>query len=142
MSPAHELAEQNLSATGASPTDMPHQEGNGDLAPGTEGPRKEVAPPGGGKDEADRPRFVRMSRVTRQEWAPSILIFLLDVLTWMALYGTASYLRNDDGAFPHRAPGRKRNPARCRPFHSRKTISVKDAAFILVRGAPWKFVQC
>src|SRR6266480_4893814 len=37
----------------------------------------------------------RMSRVTRQEWAPSILIFLLDVFTWMAIYGMASYLRND-----------------------------------------------
>ena len=37
----------------------------------------------------------RMSRVTRQEWAPSILIFLLDIFTWMAIYGMASYLRND-----------------------------------------------
>src|SRR5438477_678057 len=37
----------------------------------------------------------RMSRVTRQEWAPSILIFLLDILTWIAIYGMASYLRND-----------------------------------------------
>src|SRR5438874_1772047 len=37
----------------------------------------------------------RMSRVTRQEWAPSILIFLLDVFTWMAIYGMARYLRND-----------------------------------------------
>src|SRR5207249_10107319 len=36
-----------------------------------------------------------MSRVTRQEWAPSILIFLLDIFTWMAIYGMASYLRND-----------------------------------------------
>ena len=33
--------------------------------------------------------------MTRQEWAPSILIFLLDVVTWMAIYGMASYLRND-----------------------------------------------
>src|SRR5438477_1566272 len=38
---------------------------------------------------------MRMSRVTRQEWAPSILIFLLDIFTWMAIYGMASYLRND-----------------------------------------------
>src|SRR5439155_1748838 len=37
----------------------------------------------------------RMSRVTRQEWAPSVLIFLLDILTWIAIYGMASYLRND-----------------------------------------------
>jgi exopolysaccharide biosynthesis polyprenyl glycosylphosphotransferase len=37
----------------------------------------------------------RMSRVTRQEWAPSILIFLLDIFIWMAIYGMASYLRHD-----------------------------------------------
>jgi exopolysaccharide biosynthesis polyprenyl glycosylphosphotransferase len=37
----------------------------------------------------------RMSRVTRQEWAPSILIFLLDISIWMAIYGMATYLRND-----------------------------------------------
>src|SRR6476660_2339341 len=37
----------------------------------------------------------RMSRVTRQEWAPSILIFLLDIFIWMAIYGMATYLRND-----------------------------------------------
>src|SRR5438105_9332813 len=36
-----------------------------------------------------------MSRVTRQEWAPSILIFFLDIVTWTAIYGMASYLRND-----------------------------------------------
>src|SRR5437764_4003431 len=36
-----------------------------------------------------------MSRVTRQEWAPSILIFLLDIFIWMAIYGMATYLRND-----------------------------------------------
>ena len=40
-----------------------------------------------------------MSRVARQEWAPSILIFLLDVVTWMAIYGMASYLRNDSSTF-------------------------------------------
>src|SRR5437764_14046180 len=38
---------------------------------------------------------MRMSRVTRQEWAPSLLIFLLDIFTWMAIYGMASDLRND-----------------------------------------------
>ena len=41
----------------------------------------------------------RMSRVTRQEWAPSILIFLLDIFIWMAIYGMASYLRNDSATF-------------------------------------------
>ena len=50
-----------------------------------------LAPPG----QAGERRFTRMSRVMRQEWAPSILIFLLDVVTWMAIYGMASYLRND-----------------------------------------------
>ena len=40
-------------------------------------------------------RFTRMSRVTRQEWAPSIVIFLLDIFIWMAIYGMATYLRND-----------------------------------------------
>src|SRR5437773_988279 len=39
-------------------------------------------------------RFRRFGRVFGQEWAPSILIFLLDIMTWMALYGTASYLRD------------------------------------------------
>src|SRR5207248_9376495 len=51
----------------------------------------EVAPP----TQAGQRRFTRMSRVTRQEWAPSVLIFLLDILTWIAIYGMASYLRND-----------------------------------------------
>jgi lipopolysaccharide/colanic/teichoic acid biosynthesis glycosyltransferase len=37
----------------------------------------------------------RMARVTRQEWAPSILIFLFDIVTWMAIYGMATHLRND-----------------------------------------------
>ena len=32
--------------------------------------------------------------MTRQEWAPSILIFFLDIVTWMAIYGMASYLRH------------------------------------------------
>jgi exopolysaccharide biosynthesis polyprenyl glycosylphosphotransferase len=50
-----------------------------------------VAPP----SQAGERRVTRMARVTRQEWAPSILIFLLDVFTWMAIYGMATYLRND-----------------------------------------------
>src|SRR5438874_10952009 len=40
-------------------------------------------------------RVTRMSRVARQEWAPSILIFFLDIVTWTAIYGMASFLRND-----------------------------------------------
>src|SRR5690242_13155922 len=44
-------------------------------------------------------RFTRVSRVTRQEWAPSILIFLLDIFIWMAIYGTATYLRNGSATF-------------------------------------------
>src|SRR5437867_2155327 len=66
----------------------------GDLASGTE-----VAPPARPKDGAGEPRFVRESRVTRQEWAPSILIFVIDVLTWTAIYGMASYLRDHNAAF-------------------------------------------
>src|SRR5438874_5824856 len=49
--------------------------------------------------QAGEPRLTRMSRVARQEWAPSILIFVLDILTWTALYGMASYLRDHDTAF-------------------------------------------
>src|SRR5947208_1475407 len=58
------------------------------------GEQVSFAPP----SQAGERRPTRMSRVTRQEWAPSILIFLLDVFTWMAIYGMASYLR-DDTAF-------------------------------------------
>src|ERR1041385_3385650 len=43
--------------------------------------------------------FIQLSRVARQEWAPSILIFVLDILTWTAVYGTASYLRDHTNAF-------------------------------------------
>src|SRR5882724_9261337 len=50
-----------------------------------------VAPP----SQAGERGVTRMSRVTRQEWAPSILIFLLDIFIWMAIYGMATYLRND-----------------------------------------------
>src|SRR5437588_12984077 len=49
------------------------------------------APPIG----AGEPRLTKMARVTRQEWAPSILIFLLDIFIWMAIYGMATYLRKD-----------------------------------------------
>src|SRR6476660_3339425 len=50
-----------------------------------------VPPP----SQAGERGVTRMSRVTRQEWAPSILIFLLDIFIWMAIYGIASYLRHD-----------------------------------------------
>src|SRR5437899_4690500 len=72
--PAQQLADQNLQTTD-----------------GLEATRREVSPP----SHTGEPRFVRMSRVTRLEWAPSIVIFLLDILIWMAIYATASYLRND-----------------------------------------------
>src|SRR5438094_1499201 len=58
-----------------------------DLHPGRQ---VSVAP---SSQAGERP-FTRMSRVTRQEWAPSILIFFLDIVTWMAIYGMASYLRH------------------------------------------------
>ena len=58
-----------------------------DLHPGRQ---VSVAP----SSQAGERRFTRMSRVTRQEWAPSILIFFLDIVTWMAIYGMASYLRH------------------------------------------------
>src|SRR5947207_438342 len=54
-----------------------------------------VAPP----SQTGERRVTRMSRVARQEWAPSILIFVLDILIWTALYGMASYLRDHDTAF-------------------------------------------
>jgi exopolysaccharide biosynthesis polyprenyl glycosylphosphotransferase len=66
----------------------------------------EAHPDGGGRrrggqvsvsspSQAGERGVTRMARVTRQEWAPSILIFFLDIVTWMAIYGMASYLRND-----------------------------------------------
>jgi len=54
-----------------------------------------VAPP----SQAGERGVTRMARVTRQEWAPSILIFLLDILIWTAIYGMASYLRNETATF-------------------------------------------
>src|SRR5438552_438936 len=81
MSPAQQVAEQNAhSPTGPSAAHTVYKDG-----------KSEVAPP----TQAGQRRFTRMSRVTRQEWAPSVLIFLLDILTWIAIYGMASYLRND-----------------------------------------------
>jgi len=89
-SPARQLPEQNVQTTvGPSPA----LSGVGPYGP--EAARREAAP----ASQTAEPRFVRMSRVTRQEWAPSILIFVLDILTWTALYGIASYLRDHDTAF-------------------------------------------
>src|SRR6478672_4194681 len=81
-----QLAEENVQTT-AGPS--PALRGVGSYGP--EPARREVASP----SQAGERRVTRMSRVARQEWAPSILIFLLDVVTWMAIYGMASYLRND-----------------------------------------------
>src|SRR5438477_8816517 len=66
-----------------------------DVEGGLGGGQVSVAPP---TQAGERP-LTRMSRVTRQEWAPSILIFVLDILIWTALYGMASYLRDHDTAF-------------------------------------------
>src|SRR6266513_1235021 len=83
---AQQLAEQNVQATtGPSATTTYHKQ-KGDLT---------VAPP----SQTGERRVTRMSRVARQEWAPSILIFFLDIVIWMALYGMASYLRDHDAAF-------------------------------------------
>src|SRR3977135_71887 len=84
---ARQMPEQKLpTTTGPLPVSALSNKKKGDFS---------VAPP----SQAGEPRFTRMSRVTRQEWAPSILIFLLDVVTWMAIYGIASYLRDHDSAF-------------------------------------------
>src|SRR5438105_1357740 len=81
MSPAQHLAEQNVqTTTDPSPRTAISQKKESDL----------VAP----SSQAVETRFTRMSRAMRQEWAPSIVIFFLDILTWTALYGMAGYLRN------------------------------------------------
>jgi exopolysaccharide biosynthesis polyprenyl glycosylphosphotransferase len=36
-----------------------------------------------------------LTKVAEQEWAPSLLFFLFDVVCWLALYGLLSYLRRD-----------------------------------------------
>ena len=82
-SPAEQLAEQNLPTTAEPLPVSVLSNKKGDLAGG--------APP----SEAGEGGVTRMSRVTRQEWAPSVLIFLLDIFIWMAIYGMATYLRND-----------------------------------------------
>src|SRR5438874_11257417 len=54
-----------------------------DVEGGLGGGQVSVAPP---TQAGERP-LTRMSRVTRQEWAPSVLIFVADILIWTALYG-------------------------------------------------------
>src|SRR5882724_11590404 len=66
-----------------------------DVEGGLGGGKASVAPP----SQTGERRVTRMARVARQEWAPSILIFVLDIVIWMALYGMASYLRDHDAAF-------------------------------------------
>src|SRR5437660_747330 len=78
---AQQLAEQSLQ-TGTSSARSLDREGKG-----ADRRREEE---GSGQRHS-----TRMSRVTRQEWAPSILIFLLDIFIWMAIYGMATYVRND-----------------------------------------------
>src|SRR5438876_11693571 len=78
---AQQLAEQSLQ-TGTSSARSLDREGKG-----ADRRREE--------EVSGQRHSTRMARVTRQEWAPSILIFLLDIFTWMAIYGMASYLRND-----------------------------------------------
>jgi exopolysaccharide biosynthesis polyprenyl glycosylphosphotransferase len=81
-SPAEQLAEQNLPTTAGPLSESTLSNNKGYLA-------------GLPSTQAGEYGVTRMSRVTRQEWAPSILIFLLDIFIWMAIYGMATYLRND-----------------------------------------------
>jgi exopolysaccharide biosynthesis polyprenyl glycosylphosphotransferase len=85
MSPSQQLAEQNVQTkTGSSPARTRYK---GDSH---HGEQALVAPP----SEAGEPRFVKMSRAMGQEWVPSVFIFLLDVCTWMVLYGIAAHVRD------------------------------------------------
>jgi exopolysaccharide biosynthesis polyprenyl glycosylphosphotransferase len=91
-SPTQQLAEQSLQTDTSSARTLDKDAKSGDLR---RGGKVSVPPP----SQAGERGVTRMSRVTRQEWAPSVLIFVLDILTWLALYGTASYLRDHDAAF-------------------------------------------
>src|SRR5437016_9572216 len=62
---------------------------------GAEGDRRGGQVSGAPPIGAGEPRLTKMARVMRQEWAPSLLIFLLDIFIWMTIYGMATYLRND-----------------------------------------------
>ena len=87
-SPTQQLAEQSLQTDTSSARASDKEGKSGGLR---RGGQVSVASP----SQAGERRVTRMSRVTRQEWAPSILIFLLDIFIWMAIYGMATYLRND-----------------------------------------------
>src|SRR6476619_2162923 len=87
-SPTQQLAEQSLQTDTSSARTLDKEGKSGGLR---RGGQVSVASP----SRAGERRVTRMARVTRQEWAPSILIFLLYFVTWMAIYGIASYLRND-----------------------------------------------
>src|SRR4026207_582362 len=89
--PTQQLAEQSLQTDTSSARAL-DKEGEGG---GLRGGQVSVASP----SQADERRLTKMARVTRQEWAPSILIFLLDIFIWMAIYGMASYLRHDSATF-------------------------------------------
>ena len=91
-SPTQQLAEQSLQTDTSSARTLDKEGKSGGLR---RGGQVSVAPP----TQAGERGVTRMSRVTRQEWAPSILIFLLDILIWMAIYGMASYLRNESATF-------------------------------------------
>ena len=80
--PAEQLAEQNLPTTAGPLSESTLSSKKGYLG---DAPLPEAGEQG----------VTIMSRMTRQEWAPSILIFLLDIFIWMAIYGMATHLRND-----------------------------------------------
>src|SRR5437763_3564674 len=90
--PTQQLAEQSLQTDTSSARALDKEGESGGLR---RGGQVSVPPP----SQAGERGVTRMSRVTRQEWAPSILIFVLDILMWAALYGIASYLRDHDTAF-------------------------------------------
>src|SRR5205814_7995934 len=90
--PTQQLAEQSLQTDTSSARALDKEGESGGLR---RGGQVSVAP----SSQAGERSLTRMSRVARQEWAPSVLIFFLDVVIWMALYGMASYLRDHDAAF-------------------------------------------
>src|SRR5689334_11203817 len=54
----------------------------------------EVSPPVEELTSTEPAPFGRWGRIFAQEWLPSVLIFVLDVCTWMVLYGIAAYVRD------------------------------------------------
>src|SRR3981189_1847899 len=41
------------------------------------------------------PQRSALGKVAEQEWAPGLLFFILDVIFWVAIYGSFSFLRHD-----------------------------------------------